>query len=119
MPAKVKSGGEGIRMIDADYFLRGLRQQVQELGGNVVVNVYLHSGGEFYVRDVIETHGGFVMLNVWHGQGRRPIVSSSSSAYSEDVPSGYHPTSISYESISWVNVVPADEEIHNRIGFRT
>jgi len=106
-------------MIDADYFLRGLRQQVQELGGKVVVSVILHSGGEFFVRDVIETHGGFVMLNVWHGQDRRPIVSSSSSAYSEEVPIGYHPISVSYESVSWINVVPADEAIHSRIGFRT
>ena len=108
-----------MRVFDADYFLRGLREQVQLLGGDVVVNVTLHTGGEFYVRDVIETHGGFVMLNVWHGQGRRPIVSSSSSAYSDDVPSGYHPISVSYESISWVNVLPADEEIHKQIGFRT
>lgn len=109
----------GVRVFDADYFLHGLKEQVGDLGGSVVVNFILHSSGEFYVRDVLKTHGGFVMLNVWHGQGIRPIVSSSSSAYSDNVPSGYHPVSISYESISLVDVVPTDEEIYERIGYIT
>ena len=106
-------------MIDADYFLQGLSRQVQELGGTALVSITLHAGGDFYVRDVVETHQGHVLLNIWHGEAGRPIASPSSSAYTEELPSGHHPVAIAFESISCVNVLPAETEIHRRIGFRT
>lgn len=104
-------------MLDATYFLGGLREQVDQLDGKAVVRIALHSGAEYYVRDVVHTGDGFVMLNVYHGREGRPIVSSSSSAYAEDVPSGFHPVSISFESISNIDVLPTSDEDRRRIGF--
>ena len=69
------------------------------------------------MRDVVNTESGLVMLNVWHGSGGRPIESPSSDAYSQEEPSGYHQIALAFESISIVDVVPADESDWGRIGF--
>ncbi|KPJ89670.1 MAG: hypothetical protein AMS17_01030 [Spirochaetes bacterium DG_61] len=104
-------------MYDGNYFLTGLRHQVRETGGDAIVTVVLHSGGSFYVRDVFETHPGYVMLNIWHGSGGKPIVAPSSDAYSQEIPEGYHPMSVAFESISTIDVMPTSEEERRRIGF--
>ena len=106
-------------MFDVDFFLRGLKAQVAQLGAPAIVRLLLHSGTECYVRDVVETHAGYVLLNIYHGNQGRPIVASSSSAYSEDTPIGYHPQAVAFESIARVEVLPTTEEDRRRIGFNT
>ena len=105
-------------MIDQDYFKKGLNRQVKERGGYAVVVVNMTSGGELYVRDVVETHQGFVMLNVWVGSFGMPIVSPSSNAYVQEVPSGYNQVALPYQSISWVNVMEVPEDVGERVGFQ-
>jgi hypothetical protein len=104
---------------DAEYFLTGLNRQVLEAGGDAIVTVVLHRGGTLHIRDVVHTHAGYVLLNVWHDSEGRPIESPSSDAYSHEVPDGFHPVSISFESISFVDVVPSSAADRRRIGFTT
>ena len=106
-------------MYDANYFLTGLKQQVEQAGGDAIVTMVLHSGGTFYIRDVIETYPGYAMLNIWHGQGGRPIRAPSSNAYSQEIPEGFHPISVAFESISIIDVMPTNEDERRRIGFYT
>ncbi|UCF60131.1 MAG: hypothetical protein JSV37_10215 [Anaerolineaceae bacterium] len=106
-------------MYDAEYFLSGLKRQVDEAGGDAIVTLVLHSRESFYVRDVVKTHPGYVMLNVWHGQDGRPIKAPSSEAYSQEYPEGYHPISVSFESISMIDVLPTSADERRRIGFNT
>ena len=104
-------------MYDADFFLTGLKKQVDLEGGNAIVTMVLHSRGSMYLRDVVETHPGYVLLNVWHDRNGRPIQAPSSDAYSQEVPDGYHSVSISFESISIVDVMASSSAERQRIGF--
>jgi len=104
-------------MYDADFFLRGLKKQVEQEGGDAIVTLVLHSGGTMYVRDVVETHPGYVWLNVWQGRTGRPIQAPSSDAYSQEVPEGYHSVSVAFEIISLVDVMASSAADRQRIGF--
>jgi hypothetical protein len=104
-------------MYDANYFLSGLKRQVEEEGGNAIVTLVLRSGGTLYVRDVVETNPGYVLLNVWHDNSGRPIQAPSSDAYSQEIPHGYHALSVSFESISLVDVIASSSVERKRIGF--
>jgi hypothetical protein len=104
-------------MYDADFFLSSLKKQVDQEGGDAIVTIVLHSRGTMYVRDVVETHPGYVLLNVWHDKRGRPIQAPSSDAYSQEVPDGYHSVSISFESISLVDVMASSAADRQRIGF--
>jgi hypothetical protein len=104
-------------MYDSKYFLGGLKKQVEQMGGDVIVTLVLHSGGTFYVRDVVETHSGYVLLNVWHDSKGRPMKAPSSDVFNMEVPSGYHSISVSFESISMIDIIPTNAEERKRIGF--
>ena len=104
-------------MFDANYFRNGLRRQVEEEGGDAIVTLVLRSGGTAYIRDVVQTHPGYVFLNVWHDRNKRPIQAPSSDAYSQEVPNGYHALTISFESISMVDVMASSSADRERIGF--
>ena len=106
-------------MYDSQYFLTALDRQVSEAGGDAIVTLVLHKGGTLYVRDVVETHPGYVLLNVWQDGRGRPIQAPSSDAYSQEVPQGFHPLSVSFESISFVDVMPSSAADRRRIGFNT
>ena len=106
-------------MYDAQYFLSGLNRQVEDEGGDAIVTMVLRSGGTLYVRDVVETHPGYVLLNVWHDRNGRPIQAPSSDAYSQEFPDGFHAHSVSFESISQVYVMASSAAERQRIGFHT
>jgi hypothetical protein len=104
-------------MFDSEFFLRGLKKQVEQEGGDAIVTMVLHSGGTMYIRVVVETHPGYVLLNVWHDSNGRPIESPSSDAYSQEVPEGFHSVSVSFASISQVDVMASSAADRQRIGF--
>lgn len=104
-------------MYDAQFFLDTLKGLVANEGGEAIVTIVLRSGAMYYIRDVIKTHGGYVDLNVWHNSRNAPIQSPSSDAYSQEIPAGYHAVSVSFESISHVNVMGVSTNDRRRIGF--
>ena len=106
-------------MYDAEYFLSGLNHQVDEAGGDAIVTLVLHSRETLYVRDVVKTHPGYVMLNVWHSQDGRPIKEPSSEAYSQEYSEGYHPISVLFESTSMIDVMPTSADERRNIRFNT
>jgi len=108
-----------MEMYAADYFLNGLNRQVEEESGDAIVTIVLRSGGTLYVRDVVETHPGYVLLNVWHDGTGRPIQTPSADTYSREVPDGYHAHSASFELISHVDVMASSSAKRQRLGFNT
>ena len=104
-------------MFDATYFREGLRKQVDQVGGNPVVKVALHSGEMYLVRDVVETLDGVVLLNVHPADAPAGIVAPSTSAYSGTPSPGYHPLAIAYEAIANVYLSTTTAAQRPRIGF--
>lgn len=111
--------GRDLTMFDASYFREGLKKQVEQVGGNPVVKLALHSGEMHLVRDVVETRDGFVLLNVYPSGHPAGIVAASTSAYSNVPPSGYHPLAVAYEAISNVYLSTTSAAQRPRIGFNT
>ncbi len=112
-------GKESIEMYTADCFQNGLNRQVEEEGGDARVTMVLRSGGTLYVRNIVETHPGYVLLNVWHDGIGRPIQAPSSDTYSQEVPDDYHAHSVSFEAISHADVMASSSAERQRIGFNT
>jgi hypothetical protein len=106
-------------MYDANYFLSGLKRQVEGEGGNAIVTIVLRSGGSLCVRDVVETNPDYVLLNVWHDSSGQPIQAPSSDACRQEIPHGYHALSVSFESISLADVMASCSVERKRIGFNT
>lgn len=51
-------------MFDANNFQGVLKTQAEQVGPNAVAKLYLHNGTEYLIRDVVEAHAGYVLLNV-------------------------------------------------------
>lgn len=92
-------------MYDANYFLNILKKQIADEGGDALVTISQRSVGSIYVRNVVKSLPGYVLLNVWIDESGKPIPSPSSNSYSREIPYGYHAVSVSYESISHVNIM--------------
>jgi hypothetical protein len=99
-------------MIDAAFFMEGLRMRVAEFHGFASVRVRTYDN-EWLVRDVVKTYEGAVSLNVYVDRtGLSPIISSTSSVhdFQAGMPTGYVSKTIPFEQIIGVDVVPANHE---------
>jgi len=105
------------QMFDAAYFQTDLRSQVSEVGPNAVVKMYLHSGTEYLIRDVVKTTDGYVLLNVHPSEQPGSIVAASSSAYSSTPGSGHHPVAVTYESIANIYLSSTTAALRPKVGF--
>jgi hypothetical protein len=104
-------------VFDAMYFRKHLKTQVGQVGANAVVKMYLQSGTEYLIRDVVKTTKGYVLLNVHAAEQPGPIVAASSSAYSQLPAAGYHPVAVRYESIANIYFSSTSSAMRPRVGF--
>ena len=104
-------------MFDVTYFRKYLKTQVEQVGANAVVKMYLQSGAEYLIRDVVKTTKGYVLLNVHAAEQPGPIVAASTSAYSHVPAAGYHPVAVRYESIANLYFSSTSAAMRPRVGF--
>ena len=56
-------------MIDSEYFRTILQTQVDQIGGDAIVELHLLSGRAHRLRSVAGVQGGYVILDVYRGRG--------------------------------------------------
>jgi hypothetical protein len=112
-------------MFTAEYFRTQLQRDIEALGGEPVVEVYLVNGHSHRVRSVIEMPQGYVMLEVYQSKGD-PLLQGTKwgAAATTGAPSsaagGVQETrrvAISYESLVEVRIDPSESHARVRPGF--